>query len=105
MSTFLKIHKTKKCYLFVLAIFIDEVIRTLSNIYNGIYRKNTLSIVLYSTAQEMKFSIKDFFSTCDQIRRTLWIWSYLLKKALTENFIFCAVRITLLTVQVINSLR
>ena len=26
-----------------------------------------------STAQKMKFSIKDFFSKCDQIRRKLWI--------------------------------
>ena len=25
------------------------------------------------TAQQMKFSIKDFFSKCDQIRRLLWI--------------------------------
>ena len=32
----------------------------------------------------MKFSIKDFFSKCDQIR----IWSHLLKKSLMENFIF-----------------
>ena len=39
----------------------------------------------------MKFSIKDFFSKCDQIRRELWIWSHLLKKSLMENFIFCAV--------------
>ena len=37
----------------------------------------------------MKFSIKDFFSKCDQIRRKLRIWSHLLKKSL--NFIFCAV--------------
>ena len=39
----------------------------------------------------MKFSIKDFFSKCDQIRSKLRIWSHLLKKSLTENFIFCAV--------------
>ena len=32
----------------------------------------------------MKFSLKDFFSKCDQIRREL-------KKSLMENFIFCAV--------------
>ena len=32
----------------------------------------------------MKFSIKDFFSKCDQIRRKL-------KKSLLENVIFCAV--------------
>ena len=38
----------------------------------------------------MKFSIKDFFSKCDQIRRKLRIWSHLLKKSLMENFIFCA---------------
>ena len=38
-----------------------------------------------------KFSIKDFISTCDQIRSFLWIWSHLLKKSLMKNFIFCAV--------------
>ena len=31
------------------------------------------------TAQKMKFSIKDFFSKCDQIRRKLGIWSHLLR--------------------------
>ena len=36
----------------------------------------------------MNFSIKDFSSRCDQIRRKLRIWSHLLKKSLTENFIF-----------------
>ena len=41
--------------------------------------------------QKMKFSIKDFFSNCDQIRNSLRIWSHLLKKSLMENFIFCAV--------------
>ena len=40
----------------------------------------------------MKFSIKDFFSKCDRIRRKLRIWSHhLVKKSLMENFIFCAV--------------
>ena len=43
------------------------------------------------TAQKMKFSIKDFFSKCDQIRSFLQIWSHLLKKSLMENLIFCAV--------------
>ena len=38
----------------------------------------------------MAFSIKDFFSKCDHIRRKLQIWSHLLKKSLMENFIFCA---------------
>ena len=44
-----------------------------------------------STAQKMKFSIKDFFSKCDQIRSFLQIWSHLLKKSVMENFISCAV--------------
>ena len=45
------------------------------------------------TAQKMKFSIKDLFSKCDQIRCFQRIWLYLLKKFLMENFIFCAVGI------------
>ena len=43
------------------------------------------------TAQKMKFSIKDFFNKCDQIRRKLRISSHLLKKSLMENFILCTV--------------
>ena len=39
----------------------------------------------------MKFSIKDFFSKRDQIRRKLSIWSHLLKKSLMEYFIVCEV--------------
>ena len=39
----------------------------------------------------MKFSITDFFSKCDQIRKKLQIWSHLLKKSLIENLINCAV--------------
>ena len=41
-------------------------------------------------AQKMKFSIKYFFSKCDQIRNFLRIWSHLLNKYIMENFIFCA---------------
>ena len=33
----------------------------------------------------------DLFSKCDQIPSFLRIWSYLLKKSLTEGFIFRAV--------------
>ena len=40
----------------------------------------------------MKFSIKDFFSKCDQICRKLRFWSHLLKKSLIENFMFCSVK-------------
>ena len=42
-------------------------------------------------AKKMKFSIKDFFSKCDQICSFLRIWSHLPKKSFMENFIFCAV--------------
>ena len=44
-------------------------------------------------AQKMKFSIKDFSSKRDQIRRKLQFWSDLLEKSLMENFIFCAVKL------------
>ena len=43
------------------------------------------------TEQKMKFSIKGFFSKCDQIHSFLWLWSQSLKKSFMENFIFCAV--------------
>ena len=39
------------------------------------------------------FSVKDFFNKCDQMRSFLRIRSYLLKKSLMENFIFCAVKV------------
>ena len=38
--------------------------------------------------KKMKFSIKDFFSKWDQIRRKLRIWSHLLKKLLMETSFF-----------------
>ena len=50
-----------------------------------------LFLISRFTAQKMKFSIKDFFSKCDQFHRRLWIWSHLLKKFLIENFISCGV--------------
>ena len=48
-------------------------------------KENTLA------ALKMKFSMKDFFSKCNQIRKKLRIWSHLLKKSLMGNFIFWAV--------------
>ena len=51
------------------------------------------------TVQKIKFSITDFFSKYNQIRKKLLIWSHLLKKSLMENFTFCTVfRATLLFV-------
>ena len=54
-----------------------------------------LGLAEYSLSQfksaldkKMKFSIRDFFSKCDQIHRKLRIWSHLQKTSLMENFIF-----------------
>ena len=50
-----------------------------------------IMIMSQCTAQKIKFSIKVFFSKCDQIRSFQWIWSHLLMKFFMENFIFGAV--------------
>ena len=52
---------------------------------------NIMVTISALTAQKMRFSIKDFFSKCDQSRRKLRIWSDLLKKSLMEHFIFWTV--------------
>ena len=49
-------------------------------------------LLLYALHKKMKFSIKEFFSICEQTRKKLQIWPHLLKKLLMENFIFwCSV--------------
>ena len=40
--------------------------------------------------KKLRFSIKNFFNKCD-----LRIWSHLLNKSLTENFIFCVMNTAL----------
>ena len=62
-----------------------------TNIYFGSVLLNILLSKTPCTAQKIKFSIKDLFSKCGQIRRFRRIWSHLLKKSLRENLIFCAV--------------
>ena len=52
---------------------------------------NDFTNCLTTNAQQMKFSIKNFFGKCVQNRRKLRIWPPLLKKSLIKNFIFCAV--------------
>ena len=59
---------------------------------NGIPPLSVQVCLIKSLHKKTKFSIKDFFSKCDQIRSKLQIWSHLLKKSLMENFIFCAVK-------------
>ena len=56
------------------------------NISNKPFTLQEMSV--RSLHKNMKFSINDFFSKCDQIRRKLRIWSHLLNKSLMENFIF-----------------
>ena len=63
-----------------------------SCLQNLIQSKIKCKNLLETLHKKMKFSIKDFFSKCDRIRRKLRIWSHLLKKCLMENFIFYAVR-------------
>ena len=55
-------------------------------------------LLMRPTRQKVKFSIKNFFSECDQIRSFLRIWSHLLTKSLMENFSFCAVTILLIRI-------
>ena len=75
----------------------------------NIYRSSTLGLetltfilktklyaelaALESLPKKMKFSIKDFFSKCDQIRRKLRICSHLLNKSLMKSFFFCALEL------------
>ena len=51
----------------------------------------TFSKNLLIALHKKMFSIKDFFSKCDQICSFLRIWSHLLKKSLMENLSLCAV--------------
>ena len=55
-----------------------------------LYKFETKGLFI-SAAQKIKFSIRDFFSKCDQICGFLRIRSHLLKKSSMKNFIFCAV--------------
>ena len=51
------------------------------------YQWKVNNLLKYFSAHKPKFSIKDFFSKCDQILS----FPHSLKKSLIENFIFCAV--------------
>ena len=106
-----------------------DVFRTLPSFYvevlfmkivNGetplsIFGKNSIADLWQghncNLAQKLKFSIKDFFSKCDQIRSSISpdtpeicfltfsgsinFLPHLLKKSLMENLVFCAANISL----------
>ena len=92
---------TQQIFFSLMSIILSHLRKTLSRILKiqMISYVSWLAFLLcqmmlhYVTAQKMMFSIKDFFSKYYQIRRKLRIriWSYLLKKSLMKNFIFCAV--------------
>ena len=69
--------------------------------YLKIFPSNSLPY----TEQKMKFSIKDYFTKCDQICSFLRIWSQLLKKSFIENFIFCAVLVVYVALNVADIAR
>ena len=57
-------------------------------------KKNIFFWDYQDIALKMKFSVKDFFSRCNQICSFLRLWSRLQKKSLIENSIFYAVGIS-----------
>ena len=67
--------------------FIDSVVKV--NVWLSLYLWVDLNFLI--CLQKKKFSIKNFISKFDQIRRKLRIWSHLERNSLMENFIFCAV--------------
>ena len=69
------------------------------------YNDKNLNASGNHTAQKMKFSIKGFFSKCDQICKKLRIWSHLLKKSLIENFIFCVASRYLIAFNIVKYLQ
>ena len=48
-------------------------------------------LITLALHKKWKFSIKDIFSKCDQIRIFLWSWSHLLKKSSIKKLNFYAV--------------
>ena len=67
------------------------ILRNLSLVCCVLLQEIELQIHSPYTAQEMKFSINNLFSKCDQIHKKLQHCSHLLKKSSMKNFIFCTV--------------
>ena len=84
----LTLNLTQVCDVYFLYDFFENTCHKLYHIWKD-YCSSCTFVSTLNTAQKMKFSMKDFFSKCDQIRIFLWIWSNLLEKSLIENFIFC----------------
>ena len=87
-ETSLMLTLSRNCFLKIAVLIVIQKLYFRKSKYK-IYSDNQKTLCF--TAKRMKFSIKDFFSECDQIRSFLRIWSHLLKKTLMTNLIFCAV--------------
>ena len=68
------------CSFYSMANFFDHIYISQTNFSNkdvlrtNIFKKSLPPHLCYHTAEKTKFSIKDFLSKCDQIRRKLRIW-------------------------------
>ena len=85
-ETLLQVFSCEICEIFKNILFHRTPLVAASKVWLRVFLQ-----IVDRTVQKMKFSIKDFFSRCEQIRRKLRIWLHLLKKSLMKNFIFCAV--------------
>ena len=96
-------------FLMLWCFFIDKLLGKLWNFSRGVTFSRITRYTLQNhalfvstiidylfIAQKMRFSIKEFFSKCDQIRRknTDLVTFNLMRKSLMEKFIFCAVVVT-----------
>ena len=71
-------------------LLLQIAVEGMNRYWNSILGRSFYAYNFYfALTKILKFSVKDFFGNCDQIRRKLRIWSHQLKKPLTENFIFC----------------
>ena len=56
--------------------------------FKGFTQMSRAAIFLHKIIQKMKFSMKDFFSKCDQIRWKLQIWFTFTEEILNGKLIF-----------------
>ena len=61
-----------------------------------LWKLSNFRVEITYTVQKMKFSIKHFFSICEQIRSFLQIWSHLLKKSFLCSYSKASTMTTLL---------